>query len=223
MRENPSQKCRLWTSSVFWYQRDTTTNYTQIQTDPRSDEKATNDKLVRDVEKKGDQWFRSGDILRKDSSSYVYFVDRIGDTFRWKSENVATTMVAEVMTLFPQLESAQVNVYGVTLPGCDGRCGMASIAMEGNQAAAKLDLDGLAKHVIKRLESYARPYFLRFVTEMDITGTFKFRKVDLRKEGFDPSILKAGESLFFLNPATGKYQPLDAAPFADINRGKYLF
>ncbi len=154
-----------------------------------TDQKDTNKKIMRDVMKKGDEWFRSGDLLRKDSEGFVFFVDRIGDTFRWKGENVATTQVAEVMTLCDTLGggagSAQVNVYGVEIPNNEGRCGMAAIGVDGGHE--KVDLEQLAKHVCGRLPAYARPYFLRFVPVMDMTGTFKYKKVELRNEGFNPA------------------------------------
>lgn len=189
-----------------------------------TDEKASSKKVTHNVVKQGDEWFRSGDLLRKDEEGFVYFVDRIGDTFRWKGENVATTQVAEVMTLRDDLANAQVNVYGVEVPGNEGygRAGMAAVGVDGGPA--KVDLDALAAHVIKRLPVYARPYFLRFVPLMDMTGTFKYKKVELRNEGLNPANCNGGkDALFFLNPDTGKYQPIDTKAYADICSGKYRF
>lgn len=184
-----------------------------------TDEKDSVKKIARNVVKDGDEWFKSGDLLRQDKEGFVFFVDRIGDTFRWKGENVATTMVAEVMTLFEDLKNAQVNVYGVEVPGNEGRCGMAAIGLEGGDA--KVDMAGLAAHVVKRLETYARPYFLRFVPLMDMTGTFKYKKVELRNEGFNPALVQ--DTLYFLHPERNTFAKVTPQIFADIGKGVYRF
>ena len=119
-----------------------------------ADAAATEKKILRDVFEKGDRWFRSGDLMRKDALGYYYFVDRIGDTFRWKGENVATSEVSEAITVFPGIKEA--NVYGVRVPGAEGRAGMAALVAED-----ELDLDGLSRHVARQLPAYARPIFLR--------------------------------------------------------------
>jgi fatty-acyl-CoA synthase len=169
----------------------------------------TNKKILRDVFQKGDAWFRTGDLLRKDKDGYFYFVDRIGDTFRWKGENVATSEVAEVISVFPGVHEA--NVYGVKVPGTDGRAGMVTLVSEN------LDLIALADHLTAHLPGYAVPMFLRLKSEMDITGTFKHRKVDYVTEGFDPT--RVHDALYFRNPADGRYQPLDLALYDQICSG----
>ncbi|HSZ73382.1 MAG TPA: long-chain-acyl-CoA synthetase [Rhizomicrobium sp.] len=171
----------------------------------------TEKKILRDVFTKGDVWFRTGDLLRRDELGYFYFVDRIGDTFRWKGENVATSEVSEALGVVPGVKEA--NVYGVSVPGMDGRAGMAALV-----TGPEFDLPNLGKTLAANLPVYARPVFLRLLPEMEITGTFKMRKVELVKEGFDPSAI--ADPLYVLDPAVNTYVPLDAARHADIVSGK---
>jgi fatty-acyl-CoA synthase len=171
----------------------------------------TDRKILRDVFEKGDAWFRTGDLMRQDDLGYFYFVDRIGDTFRWKGENVATSEVAEALGVVPGIKEA--NVYGVAVPGMDGRAGMAALV-----AAPDFDPATLAEKLANNLAAYARPVFLRLMPEIEITGTFKQRKVDLVKEGFDPA--KIADPLYWLDPATSRYEALDAARYADIVSGR---
>jgi fatty-acyl-CoA synthase len=159
----------------------------------------TEKKILRDVFEKGDAWFRTGDLLKRDAQHYYYFIDRIGDTFRWKGENVATSEVAEAISIFPGIKEA--NVYGVKVPGTDGRAGMAALV-----AAGPIDFAKFKAHLEKNLAAYARPIFLRMQPEIEITGTFKHRKVELVKEGYDPRTVK--DPLFFLDPVDGQYVPL---------------
>lgn len=171
----------------------------------------TEKKILRNVFEKDDAWFRTGDLLRRDSEGYFYFVDRIGDTFRWKGENVATSEVAEAISVFPGVKEA--NVYGVMVPGTDGRAGMASIV-----SSADLDLAAFKTHVEKNLPAYSRPIFLRQQQEIEVTGTFKHRKVELVKEGFDPSAVK--EPIFFLDPVSASYVRLTPELHNRINAGE---
>lgn len=171
----------------------------------------TEKKILHDVFEKGDAWYRTGDLMRRDKLGYFYFVDRIGDTFRWKGENVATGEVAEALSAFPAIREA--NVYGVRVPGREGRAGMAAIV-----AASGLDLAGLARHVRVALPEYARPLFLRIQNEIAVTGTFKHRKVDLVKDGIDPS--RVGDPLYFLDGSAGTYVPLSPDLHARIVRGE---
>jgi fatty-acyl-CoA synthase len=171
---------------------------------------ATEKKILRDVFKKGDAYFRTGDLLRHDPDDYFYFVDRIGDTFRWKGENVSTSEVAEVLSVCPGVKEA--NVYGVAVPGHDGRAGMAALVVEPS-----FDPAPLAQRVTRELPAYARPLFLRLAREIEITGTFKHRKVDLVQEGFDPA--RVSDPLLFLDGERG-YAPLDAALHALIVSGE---
>lgn len=174
------------------------------------DEKATSKKIMHDVFEKGDAYFRTGDLLSQDKRGYFYFVDRVGDTFRWKSENVSTTEVGKALTESAGVKEA--NVYGVEVPGHDGRAG-AAVLVTGDD----FDLDALHRHIHHALPAYARPLFLRLREEVEVTGTFKYRKVDLVREGFDPG--KIGDELYFDHPQEGRYVPLDAALYQKIVDG----
>jgi fatty-acyl-CoA synthase len=171
-------------------------------------------KMLRDVFKKGDVWFRTGDLMRRDGHGYFYFVDRIGDTFRWKGENVSTGEVGEALAAVPGILEA--NVYGVTVPGVDGRAGMASLVVNGD-----FKLEDLPKRLKLRVAPYARPLFLRLAPQIDVTGTFKQRKVDLVREGFDPSAI--ADPLYFLDPDSGSYERLTPQRYADIASGVIQF
>jgi len=160
---------------------------------------ATQKKIICDAFKKGDKYFRTGDLLKRDAQGYWYFVDRIGDTFRWKGENVSTNEVAEIASVFPGV--SDLNIYGVQVPNHDGRACMAALVKgEG------FSLDGFAKHCMAHLPTYSVPIFVRYLPAMDLTGTFKLQKVQLRQEGCDPS--KVSDPLFVLDKAAGTYVPL---------------
>jgi fatty-acyl-CoA synthase len=174
-----------------------------------TDAAATNTKILRDVFQPGDAWLRSGDMMRQDAQGFFYFVDRMGDTFRWKGENVATTEVAAALNEFPGIVEA--NVYGVAVPGADGRAGMAALEIAGN-----LDLAGLNAHLATRLPAYARPVFLRIVSSLAVTETFKQKKQELARDGFDPA--KITDPLY-VDFGEG-YVPLDADLYARISTGR---
>jgi fatty-acyl-CoA synthase len=152
--------------------------------------------------------------MRRDDLGYVYFVDRIGDTFRWKSENVATNEVGDVLSKFDGIEMA--NVYGVEVPGCDGRAGMASITL-----GKDIEFAELSNYLKSALPAYAVPLFLRVRTDVDTTGTFKFRKVEAVKERFDLEQVK--DPIWFLNPETKSYMPLAAENYQRIIARDYRF
>ena len=175
-----------------------------------ADADATKRKILRDVFRPGDQWFRTGDLLRKDELGYFYFIDRIGDTFRWKGENVATSEVGEALGVFPGIHTA--NVYGVEVPGRDGRAGMAALEVDDS-----FDITALPGYLEARLPAYARPVFLRLKSEIEVTGTFKLKKVDLVSDGFDPG--RIADALFFLHPQEGRYVRLDGPTHAAIVSG----
>jgi fatty-acyl-CoA synthase len=169
----------------------------------------TERKILRGVLREGDAWYRSGDLLRRDEEDYFYFVDRIGDTFRWKSENVSTQEVAEALAGFPGLEIA--NVYGVEVPRHEGRAGMAALVLTDPDA---FDGRALFDRVEARLPHYAQPLFLRLSREAEVTSTFKLRKVDLRQQGYDPSRVK--DPLFVRDEAAGAYVPLTAESLSRV-------
>lgn len=177
-------------------------------TDPAAGEK----KLFRNVFKKGDVWFNSGDLVRDQGLRHIQFVDRVGDTFRWKGENVATGEVEGVLAKEAAIEHGVV--YGVSVPGCDGRAGMAAITLK---PGAAFDGKALANRFDEALPAYAVPLFIRLQTEQQTTGTFKYRKVELKQEGFDPGVV--GEPLYVLADREQGYQPLTAEVFARITQG----
>jgi fatty-acyl-CoA synthase len=179
-----------------------------------NDKAATEKKLLRDVFEVGDLWFRTGDLLKQDSLGYYYFIDRIGDTYRWKSENVSTNEVSEAIGSYDGIE--QANVYGVDVPHADGRAGMAVIVAHG-----PVDIAALSAHVRAELPSYAVPLFLRFKTEVEVTGTFKYRKVELVAEGFNPNLLQ--DPMFLMNQTTGRYEPLTPELFDEIQAGNIRY
>jgi fatty-acyl-CoA synthase len=175
-----------------------------------ADKSATEKKILRDVFEKGDAYFRTGDLMKQDEDGYFYFIDRIGDTYRWKGENVATSEVSEAITVFPGVTEA--NVYGVQVQGRDGRAGMAEIVSKD-----KLDLKNLGQHLEKSLPVYARPLFLRLTGNIEVTGTFKQKKIDLVKEGFDPAVIK--DDLFFFDSEKGAFVQLDKPLYERIQSG----
>ncbi len=172
-----------------------------------ADKAASEKKVLRNAFALGDAWFRTGDLMRQDKDGYFYFVDRIGDTFRWKGENVSTTEVSEALSHYPGV--AEVNVYGVEVPGQDGRAGMAAITPGDG-----FDMAGLRAYLGRELPLYARPVFIRIQPAIETTGTFKYRKVDLVKEGFDPA--KIEQELYVALPEAKEYSLLTAAIFDDI-------
>ena len=149
--------------------------------------------------------------MRKDEFGYFYFIDRIGDTFRWKGENVATSEVSEAITVYPGVKEA--NVYGVKVGETDGRAGMAALVVDDG-----FDIDGLQEHVKLQLPSYAVPMFLRLQPEIEVTGTFKQRKVDLVKDGFDPA--KIDDPIYFFDPDRSRYVQLNSDLYRKIGGGE---
>ncbi len=150
-----------------------------------ADKAASQKKILTDVFKKGDRWFRTGDLMRQDRAGYMYFVDRIGDTFRWKGENVSTAEVEQRLADAPGVK--EVVAYGVPVPGQEGKAGMVALVTEG-----KFDPAAFADWVDRELPPYARPVFVRQLKTVDTTGTFKYRKADLVAEGFDPAAVAGG-------------------------------
>jgi acyl-CoA synthetase (AMP-forming)/AMP-acid ligase II len=173
------------------------------------DKKATEKKLEHGLFKSGDRYFNTGDLVQLHESKWLSFVDRLGDTFRWKGENVSTTEVAEILNgAQGVLES---NVYGVAVPNTEGRAGMAALTTGDG-----FDINSFATYVNTQLSNYQRPVFIRLVQDgMRITGTFKHQKTDYRKEGFDPS--RVADPLFYLQ--AGNYHCINTKTFNAINQG----
>jgi len=175
------------------------------------DARASEAKILRDVFEKGDAWFDSGDLLTLHEDGWVSFADRVGDTFRWKGENVSTTEVATLLTAAPGVLEA--NVYGVGIPGADGRAGMASI-----RVSEAFDLRAFVEHTERALPRYARPLFVRVQNEMRVTGTFKHQKTDYRKEGYDPQRVR--DPLFALLGSS--YVPVTPELYAAIQAARVV-
>jgi fatty-acyl-CoA synthase len=173
------------------------------------DKTASEKKVLRDVFEKGDAWFATGDLMRQDADGYLYFVDRIGDTFRWKGENVSTNEVAERLQAAPGVEEA--TVYGVAVEGADGRAGMAALVV-----GPEFDIKLFDEHVGRELPTYAQPLFVRLLPAMETTGTFKIRKMDLVADGYDPGKIRG--PLFFHDPRKG-YVKITKSVFEKLQAG----
>ncbi|HEY4403667.1 MAG TPA: long-chain-acyl-CoA synthetase [Xanthobacteraceae bacterium] len=175
-----------------------------------TDARDSRKKILRDVFEPGDAWFRTGDLMRRDERGFFYFVDRIGDTFRWKGQNVATSEVSQAMTEYPGVREA--NVYGVSVPGTDGRAGMAAIVVEEG-----FDLAGFRAGLDERLPDYARPLFLRILGAIEVTATFKHKKSDLAKAGYNPSL--SDDAIYFNDAGRGAFVRLDQTLYQRIQGG----
>ena len=185
-------------------------------TDPGASER----KIMRDVLEPGDSWFNTGDLLCEvdvgwtGGLKHYQFIDRVGDTFRWKSENISTNEVGEILNIHPQVEIA--NVLGVTVPGADGRAGMAALKLGEGE---RLDLESFSSHVMASLPSYARPVFVRVLKEMEVTGTFKLKKTELRDAGYDLAKVE-GDAIYVLKPGSEAYEQLTEEFLEVIQAGK---
>ncbi len=166
--------------------------------DGYTDPQASDRKILRDVFRPGDRWFRTGDLMSRDAAGFFYFVDRLGDTFRWKGENVSTTETAAVLRGCPGVTDAVV--YGVAVPGHEGRAGMAALTTEGG-----FELDGLYAHVSGALPSYAQPLFVRLCRCFERTGTFKLIKSKLAAEGY----VGLTDPIWYHDCTQGRYIPCD--------------
>ncbi|MFP6816954.1 MAG: long-chain-acyl-CoA synthetase [Pseudomonadales bacterium] len=184
-----------------------------------TDKAASEKKILRNAFENGDAWFNSGDLIREIDVGYslgyrhYQFVDRLGDTFRWKSENVSTNEVGELVNGFPQVKFC--NVYGVEVPRADGRAGMAALTLEDD--VAQLDIEGFSTYISDSLPAYARPVFLRIQNDIDVTGTFKMVKGDLRKQGY--SLDEVEDPMYVLKPGEKVYAPLTTEFTALISSG----
>jgi fatty-acyl-CoA synthase len=181
--------------------------------DGYTQKEASAKKVLTDAFAPGDRWFRSGDLLSRDEEGFLYFVDRIGDTFRWKGENVSTGEVAAVLHAHPAV--ADCNVYGVRVAGYDGRAGMAAITLREPSGPVPADLYSFLQG---HLPPFAQPLFVRLLPELELTGTFKHKKADLVAQGFDPSVVS--DRLFVRIDRERRFAPLTAALFASIAAGR---
>ncbi|XP_067246809.1 solute carrier family 27 member 2a isoform X2 [Chanodichthys erythropterus] len=173
----------------------------------------TEKKKLRDVFQKGDLYFNTGDLILADHDGFLYFRDRIGDTFRWKGENVATTEVSEILVMLDFIEAA--NVYGVRVPGHEGRVGMAALKLTDGM---EFDASATYDHMKNLLPAYARPRFIRIQNQLDMTGTFKQVKGQLVQDGFDPNVIR--DKLFFLEDSEQTLVPMTEEMFSSISEGR---
>ena len=181
------------------------------------DNSATQKKYERDVFKKGDLYFRSGDALRRSDDGRWYFVDRLGDTFRWKSENVSTVEVGDILGRFPDIVEA--NVYGVLLPHHDGRAGCAAIYIDPAKRDG-FDWTALLRYAREKLPKYAVPVFVRLVREIKLFHNNKQVKAPLRDEGVDPPKVEgSGDQLLWVRPGGCTYEPFGLAEWNELRRG----
>jgi citronellyl-CoA synthetase len=185
--------------------------------DGYTDPDKTEQKILRNVFKNGDAWFNSGDLMRDQGFKHVQFVDRLGDTFRWKGENVSTTEVENIISQFPGI--SDVVVYGVEVPETNGKAGMAALWLEPQ---ARFEPEAFYDFVTQALPAYAAPLFVRIAeSTMETTATFKYKKTDLKKQGFDLAQVK--DAVWVCVPKSGVYQRLDWPLLDEINSGGVPF
>jgi fatty-acyl-CoA synthase len=175
-----------------------------------TDRAASQQKVLRDVLEVGDAWLRTGDLMRRDKNGYFYFVDRIGDTFRWKGENVSTTEVAEAIAEYRDVREAVV--YGVAVPETEGRAGMAAIVV-----TPEFELDDFRSYLVAALPEYARPLFLRICPALATTATLKPAKQGLAGEAYDPAA--TSDPIYFDDRGGRAFVRLDAALYRRLSRG----
>ena len=183
-------------------------------TDPEKTEKS----IFRNVFKKGDAWFNTGDMMRDIGFRHAQFVDRLGDTFRWKGENVSTTEVEQIVDDYEGV--AETVVYGVEIPNTNGRAGMAQVRLDKHHSS--FDFADFCDYLKRHLPVYAIPVFLRINEQaMETTGTFKHQKNTLKEQAYD--LGKQPNPVYVLLPGEGCYQQLDQATQDKINQGAYRF
>ncbi|MHA2009301.1 MAG: long-chain-acyl-CoA synthetase [Promethearchaeota archaeon] len=182
-----------------------------------TDKNATEAKLFHNVFKEGDAWYNSGDLMRDQGCYHAQFVDRLGDTFRWKGHNVSTTEVEQILNVFDEISMS--SVYGVKIPLTDGRAGMAAIVT--NSTVNDFNFNNLITLLNENLAPYAIPIFLRFKTNLSTTHSFKFKKIKLKNEGFD--IEKIDDPLFIMLPNQSVYKPLTREIYKKILNKEYKF
>ena len=176
------------------------------------DKQASNKKIMSDVFKKDDLWFNSGDLLIRHENNWLSFADRVGDTYRWKSENVSTMEVAAIVNKYNQVLDS--NVYGVEVKSAEGRAGMALLSVTD-----EFNFNEFSEHIEKNLNAFQLPYFLRITETMKTTGTFKHQKEDLKKQGFDPQLIE--DKIYFYQK--GDYIEITSDLYNRIQSGEERF
>ena len=191
-------------------ERDLTRQFTGYKGLPNQTQK----KVLTDVLKRGDKFFRSGDFVKMDEQGYVYFTDRTGDTFRWRGENVSTTEIENTTSKI--IRNLQVACYGVEIPGAEGRAGMIAIVHQDD-----INLADLCRDLQEQLPTYAVPLFVRVVEKLEYTATEKIMKRKLREEAFDSK--HSVDPLYFMDPVTKTYIPLTEDVYKKIIDQEYKF
>jgi citronellyl-CoA synthetase len=190
--------------------------------DGYQDKAATQSKVLTDVKNNGDRWFNTGDLVKQIDVGFAMglphyqFVDRVGDTFRWRAENVSTNEVGEILNTFEQIEMS--NVYGVEVPSAEGKAGMAALTLNSDD---KFDVKGFSVFIEAELPAHARPVFIRLQQQVETTVTFKLVKGALRKEAYH--LDQVSEPIYILKPRTNVYQLLDQATYQQVLDGTIGF
>jgi citronellyl-CoA synthetase len=186
---------------------------------------ASSQKVTKNVFIEGDSYFNTGDLMKVVDVGFAFgqrhyqFVDRVGDTFRWKSENVSTNEVGEIINQHEDI--IFTNVYGVEIPGTDGRAGMAAIVLKEQINAQNINLESLSEHIRENLPSYARPIFIRLLAELPTTTTHKLQKNDLRDQAFHFD--KVSDHMFVMRPGETTYSKLDSDFYDKIVQREVYF
>jgi len=186
----------------------------------KDNEKATKSKIAKDVIREGDLVFLSGDLLVRDEYNYLYFVDRIGDTFRWKGENVSTTEVENILSSIVSKSADDVVVYPVNVPGNEGNAGMAFVR---ERHSGDFTIQGVAKALLEQLPRYAIPMFIKIGLEIEQTNTFKYQKTSLKNQGYELKFCAKTEKIYVFNVTKMDYVILDEHLLAEIKNCKMRF
>ncbi|MBA7543781.1 Long-chain-fatty-acid--CoA ligase FadD17 [subsurface metagenome] len=180
------------------------------------DEKKTNQRVLRNVLEEGDVYFNTGDLVNLHDDNWVSFVDRYGDTFRWKGENVSTMEVESILNSFGRFEMC--NVYGVEIPNTDGKAGMICIKLDDKLS---FDTDSFSHFVAENLPKYSIPLFIRIKDDLEFTGTHKLRKVNLRKQGYNINTIK--DQLYVWDSTSNRYKIFDREKYQNLMNGTFKF
>ena len=190
-----------------------------MELDGYKNKEATNDKILTNLKEPGDRWFNTGDLIRMIDVGFAMgmphyqFVDRVGDTFRWRAENVSTNEVGEILNACEQVEIS--NVYGVEIPGAEGKAGMAAITLKPGQT---FDAAAFTEYADRELPAFARPVFVRIEDEQDTTGTFKLFKGTLKKQAYH--LDQVDQPIYVRQPKSAQYELLDQAFYQQLINGQ---
>lgn len=188
--------------------------------DGYTDEEKNESKVIHDAFRSGDAWFNTGDLVKEQGWRHLQFVDRLGDTYRWKGENVSTGEVEMIVNQYPRIRES--IAYGVEIPDTNGRAGMVAVVLEENEQS--LDAGGLYQYLKAELPSYAVPVFVRTLNSVSATGTFKYQRNHLKKQGYDKSSFDdSSDEVYVALPGSDSYCPLTDEVFEKLKQGEYRF